>query len=150
MKLRLTQGGFETYTGQMGVVWFEDGLSTKDVLPIDAIRIAATIGAQWEDGTAANVGEMYLNNMHTPAFVGMSEQAAEEPAAPVQSSVPAPGVPSGAAHTVEELAKIADEKGIAGLREIAEPLGVKATSIVTLMDLIVKAQRKNQPEQKSE
>lgn len=144
MKLRLIQGGFETYTGQMGVVWFENGLSTTEVLPIDAVRIAATIGAEWEDGTAANVGAMYLNNMHTPAFVGMGEPSIEEPAATEASSVEALGTPGGTLYTAEELAKIADEKGINGLREIAEPLGVKATSIVTLMELILKAQDKQQ------
>ena len=48
MKLRLMNGGFENYTGQMGVVDFVDGLSTGDVLPIDGTRFAALFGdAVW-------------------------------------------------------------------------------------------------------
>ncbi len=38
--------------------------------------------------------------------------------------------------TEEELVAIADEKGIAGLRELATPLGLKGTSIATLMALL--------------
>lgn len=158
MKLRLTQAGFETYTGQMGVVFFKDGLSETDVLPIDAIRIAAAVGAEWEDGSAANVGEMYLNSMHNPAHVGndintlsMPVEGAEQ-AAPAQETTEGKTdeTPAQASHfTREELEAIADEKGIAGLREVAEPLKVKGTSIVALMDAIIKAQLKL-TEQKAE
>lgn len=138
MKLRLTQAGFENFTGQMGVVWFENGLSTTDVSPIDGIRISAAIGADWEDGSAANVGDMYLNSMDVPAFVGMADKPSEPVAAPV-----APTEVSNAPHTAyteAQLAQIADEKGIGGLREIADPLGVKATSIVGLIAAILKHQ----------
>lgn len=140
MKLRLTQAGFENYTGQMGVVWFENGLSTTDVKSIDGIRISAAIGAEWEDGSAANVGDMYLNNMDVPAHVGMAERPVEEQAAEPVSSVQASGVPGGAAYTEEDLAKIADEKGINGLRTIGDPLGAKGTSIVGLIAEILKKQ----------
>lgn len=137
MKLRLTQAGFEKYTGQMGVVMFKDGLSEGDVLPIDAIRISAAIGADWEDGSPANVGDMYLNNMDSPAFVGRPEveQAAEEKSEPVQAPAP-----SGTTYTKDDLAKIADAEGIAGLRAIADPAGVKGTSIVGLIEAILKHQ----------
>lgn len=137
MKLRLTQAGFEKYTGQMGVVMFENGLSVGDVLPIDAIRISAAIGADWEDGSAANVGDMYLNNMDAPAFVGRPdvERATEVTPEAVKTSAP-----SGTAYSKDDLAKIADAEGIAGLRAIADPLGVKGTSIVGLIEAILKHQ----------
>lgn len=137
MKLRLTQAGFENYTGQMGVVMFKDGLSEGDVLPIDAIRISAAIGADWEDGSAANVGDMYLNNMDSPAFVGRpeAEQAAEQEGEPVKAPAP-----SGTNYSKDDLAKIADADGIVGLRAIADPLGVKGTSIVGLIEAILKQQ----------
>ncbi len=139
MKLRLTQAGFESYTGQMGVVMFENGLSVGDVLPIDAIRISAAIGADWEDGSAANVGAMYLNNMDAPAFVGGGiNDMSIEVAAPEQGG--APVAPAGTVYTRDELAKIADDSGIVGLRAIAEPMDVKGTSIVGLIDAILKKQ----------
>jgi hypothetical protein len=144
MKLRLTQAGFENYTGQMGVVWFENGLSTTDVLPIDGIRISAALGAVWDDGSAANVGQMYLNNMEVPAFVGMADNQAKapEPVAPVETVKQALGEPDGGlvTYTEEMLAKIADEKGIGGVREVGDKLGVKGTSIVGLIAAILKAQ----------
>lgn len=43
-------------------------------------------------------------------------------------------------YTKEELEAVADEKGIAGLREIADPMGVKNTSIVGLINEILQAQ----------
>lgn len=154
MKLRLTQAGFQTYTGQMGVVFFKDGLSETDVLPIDAVRIAATLGAEWEDGTAANVGQMYLNNMDTPAFVGRPSDAPEEvqqaPKAPKQEADTTEQAETAKRYTREELEAVADEKGIAGLREVAEPLNVKGTSIVGLMEAIIGAQAKLEAEQKAE
>lgn len=137
MKLRLTQAGFETYTGQMGVVMFKDGLSETDVLPIDAVRISAAIGADWEDGSPANVGDMYLNAMDAPAFVG---GGVNELSVPVEQSQPAQPADTGPRYTAEDLAKIADAEGIVGLRNLADPLGVKGTSIVGLIEAILKKQ----------
>lgn len=145
MKLKLTQAGFETYTGQMGVVMFEDGLSVGDVLAIDAIRISAAIGAEWEDGSAANVGEMYLNNMHSPAHVGGNDinemsMPVEEPTgknAPVPEGTE---VVAESTYTEDSLADVADKEGIAGLRTIADTMSVKGTSIVGLIAGIMKAQ----------
>lgn len=74
MKLRLTGRGFEAYTGQMGVIYFRDGLSINDVLPVDGMRIAGTIGATWEDGSSANVGEVYAQNLQTPAPTGLQQE----------------------------------------------------------------------------
>jgi hypothetical protein len=139
MKLRLTQAGFENYTGQMGVVWFEDGLSTTDVSPIDAVRISAAIGADWEDGSPANVGDMYLNSMDVPAYVGMADGTPVEPvSAPAGDQQPTQT--DGTIYTEDDLAKIADEKGIAGLRVIGDPMGAKGTSIVGLIAEILKKQ----------
>lgn len=147
MKLKLTQAGFETYTGQMGVVMFKDGVSESDVLPIDAIRISAAIGAEWEDGTAANVGEMYLNNMHSPAFVGGNDiNNLSMPVEGSENGVKPAKAPEGTevvaseTYTEDSLAAIADKEGIAGLRTIADTLSVKGTSIVGLISSIMKAQ----------
>jgi len=150
MKLRLTQAGFETYTGQMGVVMFKDGLSETDVLPIDAIRISAAIGAEWEDGSAANVGEMYLNQMHVPAFVGgddinnmsMPVEGDDEPPKPQKPEEKPAEEPAGDApkYTYDELSAIADKEGIAGLRKLGDTVGVKGKSIVEIIDGILAKQ----------
>lgn len=140
MKLRLTAPGWQTYTGQMGVIFFENGVSVTDVLAIDAVRVAGVIGAEWEDGTPANVSQIYLDNMQTEAAVAKDNREPEATveaklvdAAPVIADLMAP------AYTEEQLAAIADKQGIAGLREIAEPLGVKGNSIAGLISSILKA-----------
>jgi hypothetical protein len=181
MKLKLKGGGFENYTGQMGVVYFENGLSKFDVNPNDAIRIAGSIGAEWENGAPANVGDIYTQNMNTPApsveqqggmsllqgVVGivnaddamrLSESVAnsqmwggdtvtEPSATPVQASVIQPETTAAAelttsstGYTAESLAEIADQSGIAGLREIAAQFEVTGNSIAMLIERILKKQ----------
>lgn len=135
MKLRLTAPGWQTYTGQMGVIFFENGLSVADVLPVDAVRVAGVIGAEWEDGRPANVSQIYLDNMQTEAAVLKDNREPEAPVEPKKEEVAAPAV----TYTEEQLAEIADKQGIAGLREIAEPLGLKGNSIAGLISAILKA-----------
>jgi len=142
MKLRLTASGFESYSGQMGVITFENGLSVGDVLPVDAVRVAGVIGAEWEDGTPANVGQMYLDNIHTHAPTDEEQRAAAK--ADTTKTVGADVAKAraeqlGVTYTEEQLANIADSSGIAGLREIAEPLGIKGNSIRGLISGIMKA-----------
>lgn len=147
MKLRLTAPGFEEYNGQMGVIMFENGLSTTDVLPVDAIRIAGVMGAEWEDGSAANVGQMYLNAMDTPAPAlqeqrGKSEEVRESAHAQRHEKAEVKDVivtAQPALYTREQLAAIADKDGIAGLRDIGAEFGVKGNSINGLIDGIMKA-----------
>lgn len=179
MKLKLTGGGFENYTGQMGVVYFENGLSAYDVTPNDAIRIAGSIGAVWENGAPANVGDLYTQNMNTPAptieqqgglsvlqgVVGilnaddamrLSESVAGSQLwgsgnAPEPKPVEATATqqPEAAAklaeangdkYTAESLAEIADQNGIAGLREVAANFGVTGNSIAMLIERILQKQ----------
>lgn len=135
MKLRLTAPGWQTYTGQMGVIFFENGLSVGDVLPVDAVRVAGVIGAEWEDGRPANVSQIYLDNMQTEAAVLKDNREPEAPVEPKKEEVAAPAV----TYTEEQLAEIADKQGIAGLREIADPLGLKGNSIAGLISAILKA-----------
>lgn len=139
MKLRLTAPGWQTYTGQMGVIFFENGLSVADVLPVDAVRVAGVIGAEWEDGRPANVSQIYLDNMQTEAAIAKDNREPEAPveakladAAPLVADLMAP------TYTEDQLAEIADKSGIAGLREIAEPLGIKGNSIAGLVAAILK------------
>ena len=135
MKLRLTQGCFESYTGQMGVIFFENGLSVSDVLPVDAVRVAGVVGAEWEDGSPANVGQLYLDAVNNPAPVF-------ERVVVKEVSKKAPDIEVAAdpivRYSEDDLAAVADKDGIAGLRKIAEPLGIRDKSIGGLMTAILK------------
>ncbi len=134
MKLRLTGAGFENFTGQMGVIFFEDGLSTGDVHPNEGKRVAGVIGAQWEDGSHANVGDIYAASADVAAPTQEEQDAAKE--ALSEATVVAEQA-AAAAYTADELAEIADKQGIEGLRAIGDPLGVKAKSIQALIDGIL-------------
>jgi len=149
MKLRIKQPGFDKYTGQLGAVSFKDGLSVGDVSMVDALRVSAVWLTEWENGETANIGQMILNNLNTPANVGMPvqvrvpqslapETSSQRDTAGAEDSASVPT--NGRVWTREQLEAIADTKGIQGLREIAAPLGVKATSIVVLIDNILRAQ----------
>lgn len=122
MKLRLIQKGYENFNGLLGVTEFKDGVSVNDVPPREATNIGMSIKTEWEDKTDPNPAQNLLNHMHTKA----GEQA-EAPAASATAGE----------HTQESLETIADEKGIKGLREIAEPLGIKGTSIKELISEIL-------------
>jgi hypothetical protein len=142
MKLRLTAKGWETYNGQMGVIFFENGLSVSDVLPVDAVRVAGVIGAEWEDGSPANMSQIYLDNMHTEALTPEEQRQSDSADAPktVDSDIAKEKAAElGVTYTEEQLAAIADKDGISGLREIAHPLGIKGNSIRGLIQSILKA-----------
>jgi hypothetical protein len=148
MKFRLTGGGYQNFTGPMGTVDFEDGLSVRDVLPNEGKRLAALFGGEWEDGSTANVGQIYMDNMHTPApFVsgqpGVEQQVTITPDqlidGPQEVKLDEQAVAELQSYTEDQLAAVADDKGIAGLRAIAEPLGIKSNSIRGLIDAILAA-----------
>ncbi|MFT4064279.1 hypothetical protein [Paraburkholderia sp.] len=138
MKLRLLSPGMERYTAQMGTVFFEDGVSTTDVSHKDATRIAAVYACEWEDGTNPSVSQFLLDHMNTPAVSVQTTTVATTTPAPV-APVVAPAQTEKVVWNETDLAKIADEKGIAGLREIAEPMGLKGNSIRMLIEAVVKA-----------
>lgn len=159
MKVRLTQSGFESYTGQMGVMFFEDGLSTTDVSLNDAIRLSAVMSASWENGDSISIAQRLIDEADTPAPVMRQigdeggevtieipegeesevEEVVAEQTAAVEVASEAVEQSAKVVYTAEELAAIADKEGINGLRAIAEPHGIKNNSIRGLIDAIVKA-----------
>lgn len=150
MKLRLTQPGYETYTGQMGTVFFEDGMSTADVKPNDAVRMAAQFLCAWEDGTTASVAQSILDHAHATTGTVKQEvnadQALREEARHAATlrdvEIPVPGAVSASAittakhYTAAELSDIADKDGIKGLRVIGDALGIKSNSISEMVRMI--------------
>ncbi len=148
MKLRLTQPGYETFTAQMGVTFFDNGLSTTDVKPQDAVRIAAQFLCEWEDGTTASVAQSILDHAHATTFTIAPGQNANQAFAQasadagVLTATNEGGPTSEKFYTEVQLAQIADESGIKGLRAIAEPLGIKGNSIADLVAAILSKQAK--------
>lgn len=133
MKLKLTQPGYETLTGLFGYTEFKDGLSVSDVAVPDAMRLAAILQVEWEDGTNPSAGQAYEDRKSAPAPVVDDMPRLDQDDAP-QSPEPEAQLPR---YTKTALEVIADQHGIKGLREIADPLGVTANSIAGLIDKLV-------------
>lgn len=136
-KIRITQAGWETYTGHLQGIMFTDGLSDDLVSPTIAMRIGSVLGAVGVDeqeavGLAANM----VKNDRVRATVEVPVEAA--PDAPAVYT-PDAAVPSQKL-TREELEGVADRDGIAGLRAIAEGYNVKGRGILELITEILKAQ----------
>lgn len=141
MKLRLTQPGFATYSGQMGVIQFVDGVSSDDVQSIDAIRMAAVMLCEWADGSSPSIAQAILDHAHTPAPMLLPGEPAPSDTATTLEAPPSQSLPISqslpVSYTEAQLAAIADRDGIKGLRVIGDPLGIKANSIIDLITAIL-------------
>lgn len=160
MKLKITQKGFENYSGQMGMILFKDGLSVYDVSERDALRLSAMFGCVWDTGASVKITQ-WVQEPSAP--VGRSTYRAEvreereivggndgdtQYVEDNSSDIP---VKVTRYYTLEELEKIADDKGLKGLREVAKPLGIKGTSINGLIqDILAVAGRAVEAEEGTE
>lgn len=168
MKIRITQAGWENYSGPLSLTLFQDGVSVDEVTKREADFISTNVSIEEVDHEGNSRGphsitqELLMSKYITvevsepmergqddteTAQEAETEENATEPQEPVET---APTV----FYSREDLEKIADEKGIKGLREISNPLGVKSTIIHELMDLILEAQaaiviKENTPEEKT-
>jgi hypothetical protein len=139
-RIKITQDGWAGFTGNIGGVDFVDGVSIDVVTQIQSDRISCsvlTVNADTDE--QVGVTTRYLAEQATPMSV-------EEALPVITDEEIAASIVAAAEHTVEhyftgdELEAIADEKGIAGLRAVAEPLGVKARAIPDLIANILAAQ----------
>ncbi len=128
MKIKLVEPGWETFSDYLGFVLFKDGESVEDVSPAEAARLASIVRIETLEGRNPSPAQMILDNWSGPMIVATTDTAdAAKAPAPVKS------------WTQEELSAIADEKGIKGLREIGDALGVKGTGISDMISKIVEA-----------
>jgi hypothetical protein len=137
--LKITEPGWATYQGFLAGVEFKDGVSVEPISPTLAARIAGTMRCEMTD-TGANPSHTQVLvdalNAAAPVVAPMDRQT-EQPVIQPEIQVQVPEAPK---HTKESLEAVADAEGIKGLREIAEPLGVKAQSIAELIAKIIEAQ----------
>lgn len=161
MKIKIIERGWETFSDVLGGVKFENGVSVDDVPEHLITRIGAVVRTEAVTGGQVGAAQQLIDakNMTPPEDV----RIAPTPPAPVTPEplpelvsdlVPKdpevvevapelPEVPAPKAHiwTEAELADVADKKGIEGLREIADPMNVRARSIRELMTGILEKQK---------
>ncbi|WP_374335517.1 hypothetical protein [Methyloversatilis sp.] len=153
MKLKFVQEGYEDFTGLFGVVNFENGVSTEDVSPLVAFRIAASVRVVDADtgldiGVLSEQGERWEKPVEIITYKSVAEVEAEAARQEKQDDVEVADVekPAPQFYTREQLEQIADKEGIAGLRKIGDEYGVKGTSVAKLIYLILDATKPSQVE----
>lgn len=128
MHIKLVEPGWETFSDYLGFTLFQDGVSVEQVSPNEAARLASIVRIETLDGHNPSPAQKILDNWSAPMGVATSLTADQLPQGPIVA---------GKSWTVDELSAVADEKGIKGLREIADPLNIKGTGIADLIARIV-------------
>ncbi|UBM12764.1 hypothetical protein [Cupriavidus metallidurans] len=133
-KLRITEPGWETYTGNYGGIEFVDGVSVNLVSPFDASRLAALIRIEDSDGKNPSVSQLIVDSR--------SFEADQEMVSSMDTGVKRieGTISRDTGYTRDQLGEIADKGGIKAIRVIAEPLGIRGTKVTDIIDKIIAGQ----------
>lgn len=134
-RLRIVEKGWKNFTGPLGGVMFKESISVEPVDPVAAARLGSVVRIERID---TNDQAGYGAEMQR--IVDVKAEVVEELPRGVESVVVMPKKQTTPEYTREDLEKIADEKGIAGLRVIADPLGIRGRGISELISEILKGQ----------
>lgn len=134
-KIRITEPGWATFTGNYGGVEFVNAESVDLVSPFNASRLAALIRIEDSDGKNPSVAQQIVDSKHTAAD---QEMVSSVNTGVVHAEAKVSTLTGG--YTRDQLAAVVDKGGIKALRQIAEPLGVRGTKVVDLIDKIILAQ----------
>jgi len=150
-RLKLSGSRWAGYTGLIGTVNFKDGVSIEPVPQRIADRLSAAMPLIELDDEGNELGEagvvprLLRDSATRSAEIHKSlprQTEAERKAEDLQIKLKESKSPAETFYTHEELQALADEKGIKGLRVVAEPWNVKGKAIPALIELILEAQNK--------
>lgn len=144
-RLRIVQAGYENYTGPIGAYEFVDGVSVETIPLIarDRLAVAFQLVEIEDDGTEVAAGPAQrllkgLNLALEPSAPGQRQTEEEKLEENVRALLG--GELVRVLRTRSNLEAVADKMGIAGVRLVADPWGVRSKSIPALIDLILGAQ----------
>ncbi|KJZ17409.1 hypothetical protein TW86_03915 [Halomonas sp. S2151] len=140
MKVKIAEPALANYTGILYRIQFLNGESLRELTPAEVSMIGAAMRVTDLEGNqvgaAVNHGRRNAMTVSKATEVNSKQEAeALSDASPAGKAAPATKT-----YTADELAAIADEQGISGLREIADPLGIKGRSINELIREITEYQ----------
>lgn len=147
-RIKITQAGWAGFTGEIGITQFKDGISVDHVGRREIVVIGASLSLiEVDDDGDEGENPALQHRMLTDGSMSMPAEilqplarATDEPAAASASKAVDPTAIT--FHTKDELEKIAETKGLNGLRAIMDPLNVKAVSINKAIQVILKAELK--------
>lgn len=146
MRIKIVEPGWETFSDKMGPVEFVNGVSVGHVADHDLMNIAASLRVveYQEDGTtglqqgfAAEAVRIKNLSVAPDRRIGIGGPDKEGTSTPI-----APPAPATKYWTYEELAAIADAKGVSGVREVGTPLGATGRNPAEVIAKILKQQDK--------
>jgi hypothetical protein len=143
-KIKIVEKGWETFSDNIGGVDFVDGVSVREVTEYEIARIAGSIQViNLETGKQLNDAATLSENIGTvldprPDASVITQKQFDQ--LNVNDAPAKPEVVGAKVYTNDELLKIADEKGINGLRDIGNTLSVKGRAIPELIENILAAQ----------
>lgn len=144
--LRITAGGWETFTGNFGGVDFVDGLSVDVVNRHQIDHLSGLVRCDLADASGALIGQGGIaarlvggvNVSESPTALRKATQ--DELDADRRQSAAESGKAPTKMFTQEELETIAAKEGLTGLRKIGDAWSVRDRAINKLINLILKAQ----------
>lgn len=153
IRIRIVEPGFEGYTGLIHRFNFTDGVSDELLHRVDIDRLSTALRFETvvEEDAPEGVAPQPVGIAHRltwdrdrqaeviePSQVQTEEEKLTEEMVALEKAMAETAPPK--RYTDEELQRIADEKGMAGIRAIAEPLGLKDRRLVDLMAQIAEKQ----------
>jgi len=148
-RIKIIQPGWAGFTGEIGITQFKDGISVDHVGRREIVVIGASLSLievddDGDEGENPALQHRMLSDgsMSMPAEIlkPLARATDEAPAAPRAAKAIDPTAIT--FHTKDELEKLAETKGLNGLRAIMDPLNVKAVSINKAIQVILKAELK--------
>lgn len=133
--VKITEKGWENYTGHLGGVEFSKGVSVRGANEIEINRIGANLRIESVD-TNQQLNPTTGRSLY---FDEITKEIVSEIIKHEESIVDEANSESSVSpYTRKQLEEIADKGGIAELRKVSDELGVKGKSISTLIDGIMK------------
>lgn len=131
-KLKITEPGWEGFTGLLGITQFTDGVSDEDLNINEARRLATIVRMEdVVDGKNHSITQHVIDTRCIGADEAEKAQREAEAKPPEVDTKVAP------VYTRAQLEALADADGIKSIREIGDKLGVKDASIAGLIKKIL-------------
>ena len=129
-KVRINVPGWEKFDGLLGMVPFENGVSTRELTKDEIMRIGANIAivkVDSDEQVGAAVTMANSRNVSAEVKAASPTLAEEQPKVELK-------------YDRDKLLEIASEGGIKAIREIAKEFDVRGVEISKMIDDIIQAQ----------
>lgn len=137
MKIKIIESGWAGFTGLLGWTEFVDGVSADEVSRAEAQHLSAIVQIEELDAAGDSTGK---SPSMAQVILDTHGKSMGNATLPTADTLPAAAQPLAKVYTADELAALADAEGIKGVRKVADPMGLKGTSIAELIGKVLQTQ----------